>query len=94
LLSFLGLPLVLISGLLARGEKLAVSIKQPPLPRAHLGWMDGRMDEMVGGDLLDRLHGDPGLELGIVAAALAQLLRRRLRLRWEPLSGAAPRLGS
>jgi hypothetical protein len=52
---------------------------------------------MVGGDLLDRLaatdrfHGDPGLELGTVGAALTQLLRRRLRLRWEPLSGAVPR---
>jgi len=45
---------------------------------------------MVGGDLLDRLaatdrlHGDPGLELGAVGAALAH--------RWEPLSGAVPRL--
>jgi hypothetical protein len=46
---------------------------------------------MVGGDLLDRLHGDPGLELGIMGAALAQLLRRRLRLRWEPpFRGSAP----
>jgi hypothetical protein len=27
-----------------------------------------------------------------VGAALAQLLRRRLRQRWEPLSGAVPRL--
>jgi hypothetical protein len=27
-----------------------------------------------------------------LGAALAQLLRRRLRLRWEPLSGAVPRL--
>jgi len=34
----------------------------------------------------DRHHGDPGLELGTVGAALAQLLRRRLRQRWEPLS--------
>jgi hypothetical protein len=53
---------------------------------------------MVGCDLLDRLaatdrlHGDPGLELGTVGAAFAQLLRRRLRLRWKPLSGAVPRL--
>jgi hypothetical protein len=27
-----------------------------------------------------------------VGAALAQLLRRRLRQRWEPRSGAVPRL--
>jgi hypothetical protein len=27
-----------------------------------------------------------------VGAVLAQLLRRRLRQRWEPLSGAVPRL--
>ena len=45
---------------------------------------------MVSGDLLDRLaatdrlHGDPGLELGAVGAALAHW--------WEPLSGAVPRL--
>ena len=45
---------------------------------------------MVGGDLLDRLaatdrlHGDPGLELGTVGAALAH--------RWEPRSGAIPGL--
>jgi len=45
---------------------------------------------VVSGDLLDRLatadrlHGDPGLELGTVSAALAH--------RWEPLSGALPRL--
>ena len=32
----------------------------------------------------DRLHGDLGLELGAMAAALAP--------RWEPFSGAAPRL--
>ena len=55
-------------------------------------------DGVVSSDLLDRLaandrlHGDPGLELGTVGAALAQFLRRRLRLRWEPLSGAVPRL--
>jgi len=45
---------------------------------------------VVSGDLLDRLaatdrlHGDPGLELGAVGAALAH--------RWEPRSGAVPRL--
>jgi hypothetical protein len=54
-------------------------------------------DGVVGGDLLhrlaatDRLHGDPGLELGTVGAAFAQLLRKRLRLRWEPpFKGNAP----
>jgi hypothetical protein len=45
---------------------------------------------VVCGDLLDRLaatdrlHGDPGLELGTVGAALTH--------GWEPLSGAVPRL--
>jgi hypothetical protein len=45
---------------------------------------------VVRGDLLDRLaaadrlHGDLGLELGTVGAALAH--------RWEPHSGAVPRL--
>jgi hypothetical protein len=32
----------------------------------------------------DRLHGDPGLELGSVGAAFVHW--------WEPLSGAVPRL--
>ena len=40
----------------------------------------------------NRLHGDPGIELRTVGAALAQLLRRRLSLRWEPLSGVVPRI--
>jgi hypothetical protein len=59
--------------------------------------MDG-VDGVLRGDLLDRfsdtdrLHGDPGLELGTMGVALAQLLPRRLRLRWEPLSEAVPRL--
>jgi len=45
---------------------------------------------VVGGDLLDRLaatdrlHGDPGLELGAVGAALTHW--------WGPRSGAVPRL--
>jgi len=45
---------------------------------------------VICGDLLDRLaatdrlHGDPGLELVTVGAALAHW--------WEPLSGAEPRL--
>jgi hypothetical protein len=85
-LSLLGLPLVLVLSLLAPDEQLAGPIEQLPLPLAHLDWMDG----MVGGDFLDRLaatdrlHGDPGLELGTVGAAHAH--------RWEPLSGAVPRL--
>ncbi len=55
-----------------------------------------QFDSVVGGDLLDRLaatdrlHGDPVLELGAVGAALAQLLRRRLRQRWERLSWWCP----
>ena len=81
-----GGPVLLVLGLLAPDEQLAGSIEQLPLPLAHLDWMDG----MVGGDLLDRLaatdrlHGDPGLELGTVGAALTH--------RWEPLSGTVPRL--
>ncbi len=45
---------------------------------------------MISGDLLgrhaatDRVHGDPGLELGTVGAALAHW--------WEPRSGAVLRL--
>ena len=48
------------------------------------------MNAVISGDLLDRLaatdrlHGDLGLELGAVGAALAHW--------WEPLSGAVPRL--
>jgi len=48
------------------------------------------LDGVVGADLLDRfaatdrLHGDSGLELGAVGAALAH--------RWEPRSGAVPHL--
>lgn len=40
----------------------------------------------------DRLHGDPDLGLGAVGTALAQLLGRRMRQRFDPLSGAVPRL--
>ena len=85
-LCFLGLPLLLVLALLAAGEQLAGTIQQLPLPLAHLDGVDG----VIGGDLLnrlaatDRLHGDPGLELGAVGSALAH--------RWEPLSGAVPRL--
>ena len=48
------------------------------------------MDGVISGELLDRhaatdrLHGDPGLKLGNVGAALTH--------GWEPLSGAVPRL--
>jgi hypothetical protein len=48
------------------------------------------MDGVLSGDLPDRLaatdrfHGDSGLELGAMGAALAD--------RWEPRSGALPRL--
>jgi hypothetical protein len=72
--------------LLATGEQLTGAIQELPLPLAHL---DG-MDSVISGDLLDRLattdrlHGDPGLELGAVGAALAHW--------WEPRSGAMPRL--
>jgi hypothetical protein len=44
---------------------------------------------MLGQD--EGIHGDSGLELGTVGAAFAQLLRRRLRLRWKPpFRGGAP----
>ena len=33
-----------------------------------------------------------GIEFGTVRAAFAQLLRRRLCLQWEPISGVVPRL--
>ena len=57
-----------------------------PLPLTHLDRVDG----VVGSDLLhglaatDHLHGDPGLELGTVGAALAH--------GGSPLSGVVPRL--
>ena len=84
-LGLLGLPLVLVLALLAPGEKLAGTIEKLPLPLTHLDRVDG----VVGGDLLDRLaatdrlHGDPGLELGTVRAALTH--------RWEPrIRGGTP----
>jgi hypothetical protein len=85
-LSLLGLTVLLVLALLASGEQLAGAIQELSLPLAHLNRVNG----VVSGDLLDRfaatdrLHGDPGLELGAVGAALAH--------RWEPLSGAVPRL--
>jgi len=93
-LGFLGLPLVQKLSFLALGEKLAGSVQQLPFPLAHLD----RVDDVAGSDLLDRLattdrlHGNPGLELGAVGAALTQLLRTRLRLRVSPLGGGVPRL--
>jgi len=77
-LSLLGLPLLLVLGVLAPAEQLAGSVQQLPLPLAHLDRVDG----VVGGDLLDclaatdRLHGDPGFELGAVGEAFAH--------PWEP----------
>jgi hypothetical protein len=73
-------------GLLAPGEQPTGSVQQLPLPLAQLDGVDG----VIGGDLLDglattdHLHGNPGLELGAMGAALAH--------RWEPQSGAVPRL--
>lgn len=80
-----GLPLIFVLALLAPAEQLAGALQQLPLPLAYLDRVDG----VVGSDLLDRLaatdrlHGDPGLELGPVGAALAH--------RWEPpFRGGAP----
>jgi len=83
-LSLLGLTLLLGLGVLAPAEQLAGSVQQLPLPLAHLDRVDG----LVGGNLLDclaatdRLHGDPGFELGAVGAAFAH--------RWEPFQGRYP----
>jgi hypothetical protein len=77
---------LLILALHAPGEQLAGAVQQLLLPLAGLDRVDG----VVGSDLLDRLaatdrlHGDPGLELGTVCAVLAHW--------WEPRSGAVPRL--
>ena len=84
-LGLLGLALLFVLALLAPGEQLAGAIEQLALPLAHLD----QVNRVIGGDLLDRLaatdrlHGDLGLELGTVNAALAH--------RWEPLfRGGAP----
>ena len=77
-LSLLGLNLFLVLALLAAGEQLTGAIQQLSPPLTHLDGMDG----VISGDLLDRLattdrlHGDPGLELGTMGAALAH--------GWEP----------
>jgi hypothetical protein len=53
---------------------------------------------MVGDDLLDRLaatdrlHGDPGLELGTVGRRLLNSFGEGFAYGGSPLSGAVPRL--
>jgi hypothetical protein len=42
--------------------------------------------------LVDRLHGELSLELGVVNVGIAKLLLRRLSQRVEILSRAVPRL--
>jgi len=80
------LSVLLVLALVGTGEQLTGTIQELPLPLAHMD----RVDSVVGGDLMDRLpatdrfHGDPGLELRAMDAALAHW--------WEPLSGAVPRL--
>jgi hypothetical protein len=75
-LRLFGLAFLFVLCLLASGEQLAGALQQLPLPLAH---PDG-MDRMISGDLLDRLsatdrlHGDLGLELGAMGAALAHLV--------------------
>ena len=77
---------LLVLAPLAPGEQLAGTVQQLPLSLAYLDRVDG----MVSDDLLDRLaatdrlHGDSGLELGTVGAALTH---------WrKPRSGAVPRI--
>jgi len=63
-------------------EQLTGAIQELALPSAHVD----RVDAVVSGEVSDRLaatcriHGDSGLELRAVAAALAHW--------WEPLSVA------
>jgi len=82
----LGMPFLLVLALLALCEQLIGAIEDLPLLLAHLDRVNG----VVGGNLLnllaatDRLHGDPGLELWSVGAALARW--------WEPRPGAVTRL--
>ncbi len=85
-LSLLGLSVLVVLTLLAPGEQLTGAIEELPLPLAYLDRVNG----VVSGNLLkrlaatDRLHGDPGLELRAVCAALTH--------RLEPRSGGIPRL--
>jgi hypothetical protein len=80
-LGLLGLFLLFVLGLVAPGKQLTGANEELPLLLAHLDRMDG----IVGGDLLDRLaaadrlHGEPGLELGTVSALFVPLLWRRIR---------------
>ncbi len=83
-LGLLGLAFLLALAVLAPGKQFTGAIQELPLPLAHLDRVNG----VVGSDLLgrlaatDRLHGDSGLELGAVGAALAH--------RWGPRSGGTP----
>ena len=85
-LCLLGLSFLPDLAHLAPGEQLAGAIQQLPLLRPHLDRMYG----VISRDLLDRLaatdrrHGDSGLEVGTVGAALTH--------RWEPRLGVMPRL--
>ena len=95
-LGLLGLLIIFGLALLAPGELLAGDLQQLLLPLADLdrvaprGALHRKNDRVVGGDLLDRLaatdrlHGDHGLELGPVGAALTHW--------WEPRSEAVPRI--
>ena len=85
-LRFLGLNFLFVLALAAPCEQLAGTIQKLPLPMAHLDRVNG----VISSDLLDRfattdrIHGELGLELGAVGGALVH--------RWEPRSGAVPRL--
>jgi hypothetical protein len=93
-LCLLGLPFFLVFALFAAGEQLAGAIQHPPLPLAQLDWVNG----VISSDLLNRLattnrfHGDLGFEIRAMCTVFAQLLRRRLRQRWNPVSWTVPRL--
>lgn len=56
------------------------------------------MNTVIGSGILGRLwatgrlHRDPGLELGTLGIAFAQVLWRRQSLHWESRSGAVPNL--
>ncbi len=85
-LCLFGLVLFLVLSLVEPCVQLSDAIQKL---RHLLNDLDG-VDGVISDKLLDslaatdRLHGDPGLELGAVGAALAHW--------WEPRSGAAPRL--
>ena len=84
-LSLLGLALLFLLALLALGKQRAGIIQQLPLPLAGLDGVHG----VIGCDRFDHhpstdcLHGDSGLELRALCAALAH--------EWmPPLRGATP----